>query len=241
MDYSTLISSSVVSALVAALVTLRTSERKIQVENVTAERAKWRTAMRVLAANLTKAAQSKDCDQVLHLCNQLELNLNPFDNEDQALVIAARNLADPNKLEEHTKEFCTRMALLLKHDWDRAKREAKPWFHRSSEARRISYFDHICDSQATNSRSRATHKSSDLVSYFISLAASAGIIFFLSAGLVEPFQKLIKVFNDTTIHKSLNEWITFFGWSIFYGSIWSATYLWFKSCEKKFLEIWFSK
>jgi len=40
MTFNELLSSAVVSAMVAALVTLRSSERKIEIESVTQERAK---------------------------------------------------------------------------------------------------------------------------------------------------------------------------------------------------------
>ncbi|MNY59606.1 hypothetical protein D3C86_1960720 [compost metagenome] len=46
MDLLDILSSAVVSVLVAALITLRTSDRKIQIENITQERAKWEEKIR---------------------------------------------------------------------------------------------------------------------------------------------------------------------------------------------------
>lgn len=241
MDFSVLISSSVVAGLVGALIALRNSERKIQVENVTGERAKWRAAMRELAADLAASAQAQNQQKVVLLSGQLELNLNPFDEEDKALVTSARNLASGEKLDEHTREFWGRMALLLKHDWDRAKREAQPWFFRRNEPHRVPYCDHLRGNSAAKPSVTSWRKQAALVWNFITLSISAGIIFFLVAGLAEPFQQLVKIFNDSTTEKPMGAWFQFIGWSVLCGSMWSAAYLWFKGSEKKFLEIWFDK
>ena len=133
--------------------------------------------MRSLAADLTEAAQAKDQQRVALLCSQLELNLNPFDREDQALVIAARILSDPVKLDDHTREFGVRMTLLLKHDWDRAKREAQPWFFRGNEPRRVPYCEHLCGKPAATSSATVAGKNGILVWYFTTLSFSSGIIF----------------------------------------------------------------
>lgn len=241
MDFAAFISSSVVAGLIGALVAVRNSERKIQVENVTAERAKWRTVMRTLAADLTVAAQINDQQKVALLCGQLELNLNPFDREDQALVVTAKRLSDSDKVTDHLKEFGVRMALLLKHDWDRAKREAQPWFYRGNEPRRVPYCEYLCGMSVAPSSAPLSRKRGALVWYFMMLSFSAGIIFFLATGLVDPFQKWVKIFNDPAIEKSIGAWVQFAAWSVFCGSMWSAAYLWFKGSEKKLLENWFSK
>lgn len=80
-----------------------------------------------------------------------------------------------------------------------------------------------------------------LLYYFVTLGFSAAIMYFLVVGLNEPFHTLIKEFNDPTKEKSFSAWAEFLSWSLFYGSIWSAAYLWFKGSEKKFLDRWFSK
>ncbi|VVO65167.1 hypothetical protein [Pseudomonas fluorescens] len=46
MDLFDVLSSAVVSVLVAALITLRTTDRKIQIESITQERAKWEEKIR---------------------------------------------------------------------------------------------------------------------------------------------------------------------------------------------------
>ncbi|SHG17618.1 hypothetical protein [Vibrio gazogenes] len=236
---SIFLSSSVIAALVAALVSLRTNERRIHIENVTQERAKWRNSMRCLADSLIKSTQKSDSTEISALCSQLALNVNPFDKEDISLIEAAEKLATSDDKGAQIKEFTERMSLLLKHDWERAKREAKPWFFRGDEARRISYKEFA--GECPSLLSEPSKKSLSLLLYFVTLSFSAGIIFFLAVGLTEPFQKLVKIFNDPNDVKPFEAWVQFIFWSIFCGSMWSAAYLWFKASEKRFLEIWFRK
>ena len=49
MDISTILGSAVVAGIVAGIVTLRISERKISIENVTQQRQEWREKIRKLA------------------------------------------------------------------------------------------------------------------------------------------------------------------------------------------------
>lgn len=229
------------AGLVAALVSLRTNERKIHIENITQERAKWRTSMRELADGIIKAATVHDSQMLKLKCSQLSLNLNPFDAEDKALILAAQQLANPLDIDSRVQEFTDRMALLLKHDWDRAKREANPTFYQGGEPRRVPYCEFKCD-VITPPRSAGTIKRSFMLAvYFGTLMLSAGIMFFLAAGLTEPFKTLVIYMNDQAITKPAIEWATFTYLSVLCGSFWVAAYLWFKGSEKKFLENWFEK
>jgi len=59
---------------------------------------------------------------------EFSLILNPFDKEDRAIVALIHQLKS-NADESHLTEFADRIALLLKHDWERAKWEAEDnWF-----------------------------------------------------------------------------------------------------------------
>lgn len=241
MDLATVLSSTLLAALIAALVSLRSSERKIHVENVTQERAKWRKAMRELADAIIKGARAGDPKEVGMQCAQLALNVNPFDAEDRGLVHAAETLTASSDLDASVREFTDRMALLLKHDWERAKREAHPWFFRGSEPRRVPYSECKCTAGNRASSTPGARPAFALVGYFATLSFSAGVIFFLAVGLTEPFQTLVKIFNDSKVDKPAIAWFQFLLWSVLCGSMWSGAYLWFKGSEKKFLDIWFSK
>ncbi|VVO41855.1 hypothetical protein [Pseudomonas fluorescens] len=133
MNTELLLTSAVVSALVGGFVSLRTSERKIQIENITQERAKWREQIRVNALKVHKAVSKKDTDvktPLAELTLVFELLLNPLDPEDIAILKCIEGLSECKEPEKRLPEFSKRVAYLLKHDWERAKREAKPWWWR---------------------------------------------------------------------------------------------------------------
>lgn len=137
------LTSAVVAALVAAVVSVFTSERKISAENVIQERKIWREKIRDLSSKVYKALTSKDAserdDQLKELKAEISLLVNPHDPMDKEildLIIA------PTKV-ERSDEFVVRVALLLKHDWERAKREASLWRRLSEqEPQRVS-FEHF--------------------------------------------------------------------------------------------------
>ena len=140
MDKQTVVSSAIavigviISALIAALVARRNSERAIQIENITKERAKWRDKIREQALEVHRATTEKNHEKLMELRLALSLNLNPEDKEDRAILDLISEMVRHDK---GLEEFSVRVALLLKHDWERAKREAKPfslrWLRHSRE------------------------------------------------------------------------------------------------------------
>jgi hypothetical protein len=80
-----------------------------------------------------------------------------------------------------------------------------------------------------------------LIFYFFGSMLAAGILFFLGAGLADQFKKLVLLMNDRSVTKTTKDWLQFFVLSLPVGTIWIAAWLWFKGCEKRFLETWFSK
>ena len=139
MDFTVFLSSSVVGGLVAGFVALRSGERKIQIENVTQERAKWREKIRIKSVEVHQAAIGNNPVKIAELQLEFSLNLNPFDQEDKEMLTVIAALNDRSTLEAKLREFSVRVALLLKHDWERAKHEAKPWFFRWCPPDRTSY------------------------------------------------------------------------------------------------------
>jgi hypothetical protein len=123
MDWSTLISSAVIAAVVAGIVALLTSERQLAAENVIQERKNWREKIRDLAADVYHAINSGESDEnkFRELRAKLALRLNPHDAEDQKIL----ELVAPDV--SRADEFNQRVSLLLKHDWERAKRDASLW------------------------------------------------------------------------------------------------------------------
>ena len=128
MDLTPFLTSAVVAAFVAGLVTLRTAERKIQIENITQERAKWREKIRANALLVQQFAVTKNNDKLDESRLIFALLLNPHDSEDNAILECIDGIRTAKDAERTILEFVGRVAFLLKHDWDRAKSEAKPWF-----------------------------------------------------------------------------------------------------------------
>lgn len=135
MTLTELLSSAVLSAVVAALVSLRSAERSIEIGNITQERAKWREKIRETSLKVHQAASNTTTkeanEQLAELRLVFELLLNPLDPEDIAILDCIDGLRGCAEPEKRLPEFSKRVAYLLKHDWERAKREAKPWWGRS--------------------------------------------------------------------------------------------------------------
>ena len=127
MTFTELFSSAVLSAMVAALVTLRSSERKIEIENVTQERAKWREKIRLNALEVHRASVANNAPKLSELHLTFEHMLNPLDSEDNGILASICRLNCLAESKAELAEFSKRIALPLKHDWDRAKLEASPW------------------------------------------------------------------------------------------------------------------
>ncbi len=139
MDFTAFLSSSVVGGLVAGFVALRNSERKIQIENVTQERAKWREKIRIKSIEVHQAAVADNSAKLAELHLEFSLNLNPFHQEDKEILAVIATLKNRDTLGVKLSEFTDRVALLLKHDWERAKHEAKPWLFRWCPPKRTTY------------------------------------------------------------------------------------------------------
>ncbi|HHQ4712151.1 TPA: hypothetical protein ACSP78_003119 [Aeromonas veronii] len=143
MSLSIILGSGVVAGLVAGLVTLRASERKIAMEHITKQREIWRDKIRTKSLNVTTSIENKSLSRLSELHTEFFHLLNPLDQMDTEILNLLKEFKE-NKLDEQKHiEFIQRISLLLKHDWQRAKREAKPWFFFAKEPKRISYAEYI--------------------------------------------------------------------------------------------------
>ena len=141
MNYETILASTVIAGIVSALISWWNVERRITIENITKERAKWRDKIRELTAEAITALQNSDEIKLTIIKSSFKLHLNPTEKEDQAIV----DLIDLNENinEDKIKELSTRVSLLLKHDWERAKQEAKPFLLRWKRVKRLNYEEFI--------------------------------------------------------------------------------------------------
>lgn len=128
--FSFLTGSVVLAALVTALVALQNSERNIKLGHVTSERAKWRDRVRKKALQVHRAAVTDNTTRLAELHLEFTLILNPIDpdKEDEQILNTIRELDTERNKEAKLAEFADRVALLLKHDWERAKLEAEPFW-----------------------------------------------------------------------------------------------------------------
>lgn len=126
-----------IGAIVGGAATWLVAQRSLRASNVLAERTRWREKIREIAGELLRGYASADRAPAWVI---LALNTSPFDRRDLELVHLAKQLAQPLPADPQRDELVERLALLLKHDWDRAKIEAS-WFpfFASRRARRVPY------------------------------------------------------------------------------------------------------
>jgi hypothetical protein len=128
--FQVILTSSVISAFVAAFVTIWNAQKKISIENITQERAKWREKVREKTLDVHNAIIGENDEKLQRLKVEFSIILNPSDPEDNAILQSIK-VANSGEELKQSDEFSKRIALLLKHDWERAKLEAG------------SIFDHI--------------------------------------------------------------------------------------------------
>jgi len=134
IDWSSLlagISLAAVGGWLASLLALRKDERSVQLDQVTKERAKWRDNMRTLAENIASTwVQNKAnaCpEKVAALRARLVTSINPKDERhDNAILTHFDHLFSGENTD--LSLFSKRIALLLKHDWERIKWECTPLY-----------------------------------------------------------------------------------------------------------------
>lgn len=118
-----ILGSSFLSAVITSIYNKNNNDSNNKLKYITEERRKWRALIRDTVITLIT---SNDQDEKYKMCCTLQLNLNPNDKEDTMLVKCAKNYIGCSETEKGLKEeeILKRVALLLKHDWDRIKLEA---------------------------------------------------------------------------------------------------------------------
>jgi hypothetical protein len=144
------------AGIIAGIITWVIAEKRIAIENITHERAKWRGQVRKISSRINKAIilnadtgsfNILRCEFALLINPYKDTEKNPYFNEDEA-ILKCISAAEEGKEESHATEFTIRVSLLLKHDWDRAKFEAlalwdKFYFQRCKEPRRLRYEEYL--------------------------------------------------------------------------------------------------
>ena len=125
-------------ATIGAISMLAATQRRIQMDNVVEERAKWRDKIRCLTSEVHEAIMEKDPvkrrTSILQLKVKFCIVLNPYDCKDKKILESMDDIykcdcGDGCKCAKTRKEksdkFSKRISRLLKHDWERAKEEVK--------------------------------------------------------------------------------------------------------------------
>lgn len=131
--------AAILGGIVAAALTLAgvilSARWRLTEENITKERAKWRDAVRSIVAQAVEieASTENGDTKIRRLWGEIALRMNPGDDpekDDRQLVDAVASLVDPAKRTDQTRLRILDLAAgILKHDWERAKWEARgrPW------------------------------------------------------------------------------------------------------------------
>lgn len=134
IDWSSLLAGFSLAAAggwLASLLALRKDERSVQLEQVTKERAKWRENMRTLAENIASTwvenSSSPSPAKVAALRARLNTSINPKDTTHDDVILAHFDELFSGTSTDLTL-FVRRIALLLKHDWERVKWECTPLY-----------------------------------------------------------------------------------------------------------------
>ncbi|GAB6194675.1 hypothetical protein [Desulfocastanea catecholica] len=126
MDFATLLGSSVLAALVAALVSLRNNERKLSLQYITGERATWRDKIREIALAVFDASIKRDGETIRRYRFEFSHLLHLGDLPDDEILSNLVELEARPDDAEALNDFRIRISLLLKYEWEKAKLEAKP-------------------------------------------------------------------------------------------------------------------
>ena len=134
---------SIGAVIVTAFVTWQIAAKRFVVENIDRERTTWREEARKIATCVHEAMIKEDKDKLDRLRNELRTRLNPCYYEakgrDDGEIIESVSLPSDVEPLERAEEFACRIALLLKHDWERAKHNAKLCSSHRTEPPRVSY------------------------------------------------------------------------------------------------------
>jgi len=130
-----ILSSAFLATIVTAYATRAHTERTIYADNITKERAKWRERIRKIISRYPDASEIEKSI----LRRELFTRINPLHAEDLRLIEALKNPKSSNDA-----EITIRASLLLKHDWERAKEEAKPiWSRRIRPLHRVTFEEYM--------------------------------------------------------------------------------------------------
>lgn len=125
------ISLTAVGGWIASFIAFRKDERAVQLEQVTKERTKWRDNMRKLCEEIAIAHVEHRINEkpatVASLRARLATSINPKEKIHDGAILAHYDRLFSGESDD-LRLFTHRIALLLKHDWERVKWECTPLY-----------------------------------------------------------------------------------------------------------------
>lgn len=119
-----ILASSVIASLLTAIFSKFNNDKNILIENVVKERKTWRDKIRSLVLEAENGFQKKDENRINCILAQLTVLLNPMDKKDiEILESLKKTKISWDRI--NIEEFYNKVSLLLKHDWERVKKETK--------------------------------------------------------------------------------------------------------------------
>lgn len=114
------------SAIIAVIVAYATAKAASYSKDVVEERQKWRERIRELAIEAVQMIHAKETrsKEYQTLLSEFHLRLNPDDINDKEIIeTLEKSIQKPDEI--LAKKILAQVSRLLKHDWERAKTEAR--------------------------------------------------------------------------------------------------------------------
>lgn len=124
-----ILTSTVIATAISSIISYIINKKNVQLQYITTERSKWRSDLRKKSKRIISVLYSDINDdekkrELISIKHQLALKMNPEDDYDMLILDEVERLEEhPNQGEE--KQLVHLLSYLLKHDWERAKKEAR--------------------------------------------------------------------------------------------------------------------
>ncbi|ELA8137806.1 hypothetical protein ACEWBT_23810 [Vibrio parahaemolyticus] len=117
-----ILGSGIFGSLITLLFTRYDKDKSIIIQNVTQERQKWREKIRDLVVEINENSIENNWQKVTEARAQLQVLINPYDENDKDIIDRIVTL-EVNKDTSALLEINDSISRLLKHDWERVKKE----------------------------------------------------------------------------------------------------------------------
>ena len=133
MDIKLILSSAVISAVISGCVAVLNFKRQNNLQYITGERKVWREEIRTIAQELNGASYKETLDALV----RLKMRINAFGNKEKdnlymydahiwkVIAEIEEKKCSKKLLRLKQKQLIEYLALLLKFDWERSKKEVQ--------------------------------------------------------------------------------------------------------------------